>query len=481
MWVESLTLDNIKCFRQQQISFRRHGSARSGAEPYRWITLLGENGTGKSTALQALALLLAGPEAAKELAPRPVGWVRDPSRLGKIGTILHAEEGDGKHPGNDDKGSPNGKTGARTSFAFSYSVTGDAPVKVGKETYTEPALVEDSSRALSWLRANAFPSGTYGWVAAGYGPYRRISRARDIVLPGPTIETPTRASNFATVFDEDRALNTFERWMVYLDYRIVKDPRDDRARRMRDIGEGALGKVLPDNTHIHDVSPDGGIRFRADGRIVPSAGLSDAYRSVVALAGDLIWRLIQAYPDLDDPTHAPGVVLIDELDIHLHPSWQRLIAGWLREAFPRLQFVVATHSPLIAIGAGEDACTLRLETVEGESRITPVKDLSAYDADRALLSPAFGLTSTHSPDTDDKIRRYHELRRRIVVARPQATVSTLSPDEQEQRDYQSLSAQEQREYKGLERFMAEAQPIGGPPEPGSLEARIDAYLRSVLP
>lgn len=123
---------------------------------------------------------------------------------------------------------------------------------------------------------------------------------------------------------------------------------------------------------------------------------------------------IQAFPNLDDPTQASGVVLIDELDIHLHPSWQRQIAGWLREVFPNLQFFVATHSPLVAAGGGEDALTLRLEMVDGELKVTQIPDISALDADRILRSPAFGLESTHSPATQAKIQRYHQFRRNFT-------------------------------------------------------------------
>ncbi|MFM6408515.1 MAG: ATPase, partial [Microcystis sp.] len=64
------------------------------AKPCRWITLLGENGVGKSTILQALALLLAGPEAAKELLPRPTGWICNPKTPGKLTAVLHQEDGD---------------------------------------------------------------------------------------------------------------------------------------------------------------------------------------------------------------------------------------------------------------------------------------------------------------------------------------------------------------------------------------------------
>lgn len=451
MWVENITLENIKCFQEQKISFTRNdANRRDRAKPYKWITLLGENGVGKSTLLQSLALLLAGPEAAKELLPRPTGWVRNSTIPGKLSATLHQEEGDLGVFG-DKK--------VRKSFSYSYFVTGTQAVQVGKEkeTYTEPALIEETSKILSWLRTNAFASNSQGWFTVGYGAFRRLTRISQVLIP--SLDQPKRSSNFITQFNEDSPLNSFERWMVYLDYRLAKDSNDLRARQMRQVGEAAITRLLPGEVRITEVTTDGIIQFSVDGREVPTVSLSDGFRSVIALAGDMVWRLIQAFPNLDDPTQASGVVLIDELDIHLHPSWQRQIAGWLQETFPNLQFFVATHSPLVAAGGGDDALTLRLDIEDGEIKITQIDDLSALDADRILRSSAFGLQSTHSPATERKINRYHELRRR--------------------KDH--LTYEEQQDYEQLSLFMKEAQPISIDPEPGTLEARINAFLEETLP
>ncbi|MEC4815213.1 MAG: AAA family ATPase [Scytonema sp. PMC 1069.18] len=450
MWVESITLSNIKCFREQKIFFTHQQGTGQRAKPYSWVTLLGENGVGKSTLLQALALLLAGPEAAKELLPRPTGWVRDPSTPGKLSAVIHKEETDAGSFGEEKR---------RHTFAYCYFVTGGIPVQVGKEKeiYTEPALIEEPSKILSWLRTNAFASDSKGWFSVGYGAFRRLTRVSQVLIP--SLEPVKRSSNFITQFDEDSALSSFERWMVYLEFRIAKNPGDTKARQMREVGEKVIESLLPGDAQIAEVTADGMIQFTVNGQKVPTINLSDGFRSIIALAGDLIWRLLQAFPDLEDPTQASGVVLIDELDIHLHPSWQRQIAGWLRQVFPRLQFIVATHSPLVASGGGDDALTLRLELVDGEIEIKQVQDISAKDSDDILRSPAFGLESTYSPETQEKINRYYELRNKI----------------------DNLMEQERREYEHLRRFMKEAQPIGGPPEPGSLEARTRAFLEANLP
>ncbi len=456
MWVESITLSNIKCFQEQEIEFKRNSAEhrRFRAKPYKWITLLGENGVGKSTILQALALLLAGPEAAKELLPRPTGWVRDPRRPGKLTAILHKEEVDT---------GTFGEERPRKTFSLSYFVTGSTAVEVGTvkdklQTYTEPALVEESTKILSWLRANAFASSSKGWFAVGYGAFRRLTRLSQVVIP--SLDQPKRSSNFFTQFNEDTSLSSFERWMVYLDYRLAKEPGDLVAQKMKKVGVEAIVKLLPGDVKIAGVTTEGLIEFLIDDQKVPTISLSDGFRSVIALAGDLIWRLLQSFPDLADPTQASGVVLIDELDIHLHPSWQREIAGWLQEVFPNLQFFVATHSPLVAAGAGQDALTLRLDLVDSQIEIAEISHIElASGVDRTLRSPAFGLPSTYSPPTEKKIQRYHQLSQKNS----------------------SLAGEERQEYEQLQLFMKVVQPFGDRPDPDSLEARIDALLEDRLP
>ena len=86
-----------------------------------------------------------------------------------------------------------------------------------------------------------------------------------------------------------------------------------------------------------------------DDRRLPWMMLSDGMRSVIALAMDIAWRAVVLNPQLGAkaPEQATGIVLIDELDLALHPVWQRRIVGDLSRAFPSIQFIATTHSPQI--------------------------------------------------------------------------------------------------------------------------------------
>lgn len=436
MFVEELSLENIRCFDKVSIKFH----------DYKWVTLLSQNGSGKSSLLQAMALLLAGPEGALKLAPRPVGWLRDEEQAGKISIRVHQSEND---PGKF------GSERITKSFGYSYFLTGGKKLSVRNKVYTEPGVHEHVEKRLTWLRQNAYVSKGTGWFAVGYGAFRRLTRSSQIIVP--SLEPQARFTNFITQFNEEEPLSAFERWMVYLDYRIAKE-KDKEASRQRELGIVAINKLLPELVSFDSVTSEGRILFDVDGIKVPTIALSDGYRSVLALAGDLVWRLIQAFPDSKDPLKEDGVVLIDELDIHLHPMWQRDIAGWLRQQFPNLQFIVATHSPLIAAGAGDQALTLRFTLKDGKSIVESVKNISSMNVDRILQSEAFGLVSPYSPQTQQKIDRYDNLIRKGA----------------------NTSNKEKEELKQLSLFMERARPIGGPPAPGSLEEKVEAYLAKVL-
>ena len=390
MWVEELRLDNIKCFDGVTLQFAK----KEGA--YRWITFLGDNGGGKSTALQALALLLAGPESIQKLAPRPIGWLRDEKKIGVISTRIHKSENDFGNFGAEQK---------MSAFVYSFFVTGSQNVAIRNRTYSEPAIIEKSGKQLSWLRKNAFSSAGKGWFAAGYGAFRRLTRSDRLNVP--SLEPQARSTNFVTQFNEDDPLTAFDEWVVYLDYRISK-AQDSDAKRKKEVGIAAINQLLPEGVKFDSISDEGRIYFNMGGAIVPTTSLSDGYRSVLALGGDLVWRLLNTFPDSANPLHEEGVVLIDELDIHLHPEWQRYIGKWLREQFPNIQFFVATHSPLIASGVGEDALTLKFHIEDGKSCVTEVENTSAMNVDRILQSEAFDLVSPYSPQTQAKIDRYDE-------------------------------------------------------------------------
>lgn len=391
MWVEELTLENIKCFEKMSIRFG------TKEQPHKWVSLLGENGGGKSTILQALSLMLAGYEGATKLLNSPKGWVRNENEVAKISTRIHQDTNDiGQF----------GKEQITTSFGYTFFVTGSQKISIRNKVYTEPSIVENPDKILSWLRENALTSKGKTWFAAGYGAFRRLTRQSGLI---PSLPSPERYTNFMSQFYEDEPLAAFESWLIYLDYRMAKN-NDKTAEHQKTLGIEAINKLLPEGNRFDSVTADGQILFDVKGKKVPTIGLSDGFRSVLALAGDLVWRLLEAFPESKNPLLENGVVIIDELDIHLHPTWQREIAGWLQMQFPNIQFIVATHSPLIVAGAGTDAITYKFDFDGDKSVKNEVKDLAFLSIEKVLSSDAFKIVSPYADLTQEQLDKYFKLK-----------------------------------------------------------------------
>ncbi len=157
-----------------------------------------------------------------------------------------------------------------------------------------------------------------------------------------------------------------------------------------------------------------------DGYKLPVEDLSDGYRSVLSMTFELIRQLAKVYGgknifDPNDKTKviAPGVVLIDEIDAHLHPTWQRKIGIWFRTHFPKIQFIVSTHSPLICQAATVGTVWRLPKPGSNESGGM----LTGQELDRLLYgnvldaygTEAFGVNVTRSEESKQYLQRLAEL------------------------------------------------------------------------
>lgn len=137
--------------------------------------------------------------------------------------------------------------------------------------------------------------------------------------------------------------------------------------------------------------------------------MSDGYRIMIAMIADIAARMAEANPSpecsgLDDPLNTPGVVFIDEIDLHLHPMWQRKVLRQLHTIFPNVQFIVTTHSPNVVMGALELVQVVKLENGIIDSDVD-INQFKYYDISQLLLSDLFELDNVRS---DDYLKIKHE-------------------------------------------------------------------------
>ncbi|MCC4211298.1 AAA family ATPase [Leeuwenhoekiella parthenopeia] len=134
--------------------------------------------------------------------------------------------------------------------------------------------------------------------------------------------------------------------------------------------------------------------------------LSEGYKGVIIFVCDLIFRLSKNMKSSESITNSSGVVLVDEIDLHLHPKWQRVLIGKLRKVFPNIQFIFTTHSPTIIQGASEEAIIYRVfrDLKTGETKVSDPyfrKNLDHLMINTLLTSQLFGLSDSRMNEDND--------------------------------------------------------------------------------
>jgi len=205
-------------------------------------------------------------------------------------------------------------------------------------------------------------------------------------------------------------------WLVSLDYRIKdaisRGEKDDVSSRILEeffstisrVTEGVtlqFGGVEASSRQVYVITDDGRI---------PIEQVSQGMASLIGWVGVLVQRLHEVYGGTD-PGNNHTLVLMDEIDAHMHPEWQQILIPRLREIFPTVQFIVSTHSPLVVAGrSNEEVWVFDRDEVTRKVLVSrPSMDFAGMRADQVLTSPAFGLKGARDYETVRKQERYGEL------------------------------------------------------------------------
>jgi hypothetical protein len=245
-----------------------------------------------------------------------------------------------------------------------------------------------------------------GWFSCGYGPFRRVFGASPEATRQMVAPTTER---FVTMFQEAASLAEVDQWMRLLKHKELENKAAEREQ-LALVLELLRDDLMPNQIAVDRVDSDGLWLKDRNGVQLAWGEMSDGYRAAAALLADIVRHLIGTYgleglteklPGGKTVIKRSGVVLIDEVDAHLHPEWQREIGFWLKEHFPHIQFLVTTHSPIICQAADPNG----LFVLPGPGQDTRPSPLSEEDyrkviasrPDTILLTPAFGLQNTRSP------------------------------------------------------------------------------------
>ena len=401
MYIDKVTLKNIRGFENLEFDLCRGDGKYSG-----WTVFTGDNGAGKSTLLKAIAVALTGRDIARSLQPSFHRWIREGAeeQEARIELMILPEKG-------VDEFSEKGNT-AYKKFPATVILKHS-----GKETTVELPAIAGSKATL--VQRGLWSSVARGWFSCGYGPFRRVfgaSQEATRLMVSPTTE------RFVTMFQEAASLFEVDQWLRSLSHKKLEGRSPESGRQLDLLLEILRDDLMPNQITVDRVDSDGLWLKDRNGLQLAWGEMSDGYRAALALLTDILRHLIAAY-GIDGLAERgedgklrivrSGVVLIDEIDAHLHPEWQREIGFWLKRHFPSIQFLVTTHSPIICQAADENGLFVLPEPGSGDApralTVNEYKTVISSRPDTILLTPAFNLQNTRSPRAVEGRAEYAKL------------------------------------------------------------------------
>lgn len=429
MW--SVTITDFKGVERIDIAFPEGGSApvvpgREQSLPA--LVVIGENATGKSSVLEAIALAMSSFKT------------RDGLGLARRDLLL-------------DTGYLGVKDGGRRERA-------EVRVDFDDGSWRSLSITEEGYRSSSSTGLQLPPVFAY----SAFRQFRDRSRQHSPI------------KYIQNLFYSDELLSNPEKWLLSLDddyFQMV-------ARALRDIlsierdGYDVIERDFDAKRCMLriDVSEGAGERFIR----TPLSVVSSGFRSVLAMVCDVMAGLMddRVYADFDTIRSARGILLVDEVEAHLHPRWKIQIMRGLRKALPNMTIIATTHDPLCIRGMGDSEVRV-LQRVAGAgvagtalpTTLEVMTDLpppSLMQIDQLLTSDAFQLFSTDSPEFDDRFAAVGDILVRRRAGEP------LTPIEE-----QLVST--------FEGDVASAMPIGTSAAHNLVQDAVAAYLRDrrVLP
>jgi hypothetical protein len=373
MYIDHIELENFRTFRKTRIDFchadqdfEKLHMARPALPNLN--LLLANNGFGKTSMLKAIALAALGPAVSRS-GIYPYKLVRRESgQRGLKRAVISAE--------------------------FSTHEQDSAPFQ--KIESKVEVIPEGDLELLEWTHTDSKPwhpvysSNTDAFFMVGYGATRRVAKSTRMEQSGKSF---ARAARVMGLFEEDYSLRPMNTWLP----RYKNGGRlSGRYKQAVNLINKIVGKGNWEFTGEQD--KEGEYLFGKKGVQVAFPALSDGYRAFLGWLGDLLFHICETCPDGKRLDENKGIVMVDEIDLHLHPKWQMTVLQTLAKELPNIQFIVTSHSPLI-VGTLE---WMNIILMQPGTKLSSTAErlkwaVHGLDADQVLLTDFFGMESTRAP------------------------------------------------------------------------------------
>lgn len=318
MNIQNIKITNFKAIEYKEYSFDKHLNV-----------LIGDNAQGKTTILEALSFVLG-------TFFLGVDGVKTPSLKAeqKRRKIISAD--------NIEIVMPFKIEVQHTFNGESYSWFRDTNKKQGNATtYKNAKIFIDKVKELDTKLSDENSDNHINLpLISYYGTDRTKDRSKHK-------DKNSRIDGYYGALDEETVTKQFEKWFRDYEDSVLKFGKD---KSLYNAFTNAITSMVSDYEKIHYSWEAKDILGKLkNGNWIPLSMLSSGYQSIVRLTADIAYRAIKLNPHLGEKAvlNTDGVVLIDEIDMHLHPKWQKTIIKDLKKTFPKIQFIITTHSPFI--------------------------------------------------------------------------------------------------------------------------------------
>ena len=376
----SLSVENVRCFGPKQTIDVSNGQGR----PACWTVILGDNNAGKTTLLQCFVAL-------------------EPSETCKLDGALEPKFDEEQERFNLYRGIKTERISISGKVCYGAKIS----ALEGKSKIEDKEILRE---------------GFYGIISLysqpKFGGLRCYAYGASRIMGESKLSNKESPDATASLFKDDVELINAEEWLLQADYSAKASKSRSRigqtARKRRDQIREVLIDLLPEVYDIRVTKPTEKnlkpkVEFKTPYGWVSLNGLSLGYRAMITWMVDLANRMFERYPKSPNPLAEPAIVMVDEIDLHLHPKWQRTIMRYLSERFVNTQFIVTAHSPLV-VQAATNANIVLLRR-EGDHVVIDNNPMSVlgWRADQ-ILTGLFGLEGSRSVE----IQQLQEQRRRIL-------------------------------------------------------------------
>ncbi|MFL6214620.1 MAG: AAA family ATPase [Blastocatellia bacterium] len=376
MYVTSTHIENLRCFADASLKLQ-HPDLKERGQPALELPninlLLGNNGAGKTTVLRAIALGALAPVMARSSGYKPYRMVRRRDREDhdqrsgnvEVKLLLHKQDANG-----------------------SSSVVKTAKLAIQIVSLGDEEWIESTKEIVQPRWQQMFNNASPAFLVLGYGTMRRVSEARNFDTEKELKRHSLRYLRVAGLFENDVPLTPLHSWLPAMQ-------STNRGRYTQVVH--LLDRLLPVEASFTGEFDGTEYFFDLRGAKVPFAALSDGYRGYIGWIADMLYHICKGAPSGAKLVDNRGIVLVDEIDLLLHPEWQRTVLQTISEALPNMQFIFSTHSPIIAGSVRKENIFVMDIDEYGAATIEQYDEhIYGLNAEQVLTSSYFGLRTTRA-------------------------------------------------------------------------------------